>query len=308
MKKFKKLLSAVLSSAIATTSLIPFCSFAEEHIKGDVNCNGIVDYNDVQLVLRYYADNVAGTPDNIPAEDIENILKYGDVNGDGEVDATDATYILNCITLDFNGDGAINTYDTHLILEYYADKILDQNTVPDEYAEKIGKYGDINGDGEADATDASCLMRILIEMTDANDDGVVDINDAVFFYDIAMNLDSYSEEEIKSFVELTAEVRYDSSPERMKKSFIDYSYDVAEVLTDFQKGDVNGDGQLNASDASDVMSLYADISSGSVSDINSGKYKLIRFMGDMDEDGIIKASDASAILSAYADISAGSEQ
>lgn len=54
--------------------------------------------------------------------------------------------------------------------------------------------------------------------------------------------------------------------------------------------------------------VHADISSGSVSDMNSGKYKLIRFLGDMDEDGIIKASDASAILSAYADISAGSEQ
>lgn len=61
-------------------------------------------------------------------------------------------------------------------------------------------------------------------------------------------------------------------------------------------GDVNGDGIIDAVDASVVLSEYASISVGNTSTFSA----LQRSLADMNGDGIIDAVDASIILSIYA--------
>jgi len=63
-------------------------------------------------------------------------------------------------------------------------------------------------------------------------------------------------------------------------------------------GDVNGDSTINASDASDILSDYANISSGGTSSLNKD-------IADVNKDGKTDASDASMILAYYAYISSG---
>jgi len=70
--------------------------------------------------------------------------------------------------------------------------------------------------------------------------------------------------------------------------------------TEIQLGDVNGDNEINASDASDILAEYANISSGGTLSIDIN-------IADVNNDGVLDASDASTILSYYAYKSSGGE-
>lgn len=70
-------------------------------------------------------------------------------------------------------------------------------------------------------------------------------------------------------------------------------------VTNYSLGDVNGDGYLDAKDASMILKSYAYISAGgSISDIE-------KMSADVNKDGLIDADDASIILSTYASFGAG---
>lgn len=60
-------------------------------------------------------------------------------------------------------------------------------------------------------------------------------------------------------------------------------------------GDPTGDGKINALDASDILSLYADVSVG-----GSELTDLILSLCDVNKDGAVNAMDASFVLSYYA--------
>jgi|GEM_PF-4477481 len=62
-----------------------------------------------------------------------------------------------------------------------------------------------------------------------------------------------------------------------------------------QLGDFNGDGSVDAGDASEVLSLYALISTGGVAGPTDEQLSF----GDVNSDGTVNASDASLILSYY---------
>ncbi len=66
-------------------------------------------------------------------------------------------------------------------------------------------------------------------------------------------------------------------------------------------GDVNNDSHLNSSDASEVLSEYALVSSGADSSFDN--YQTV--CADINGDGVIDSSDASTILAKYAEISSG---
>lgn len=63
-----------------------------------------------------------------------------------------------------------------------------------------------------------------------------------------------------------------------------------------EKGDVNFDGSIDASDASEVLLAYANMSTRNSADID-------KVFADFNEDGIIDATDASDILAKYAELS-----
>lgn len=64
-------------------------------------------------------------------------------------------------------------------------------------------------------------------------------------------------------------------------------------------GDVDNDGMITASDASQILGAYATLSTG------GNAADIMRVAGDVDHDGRINASDASTVLGYYAKLSTG---
>lgn len=244
MKKSIKIFTSVLSSAILAVSSMPVLSFAEDYITGDINCDGIVNSDDCFMILEYYAKKEMGKLDEISADDIEKILKYGDLTGDGEVNSADA----------------------------------------------------------------SKICEIAVKTLDVNGDGNVDVYDALYIYNFASSISSHSSEEIEALTKLTANVRYDN--EYVQSDLLKYAFDIAKSLTDvsdIKAGDADGDGMVDASDASLILSFYADMSSGVAVDKNDN-YKYILLGGDYDASSLIDSTDASSILAYYAEVSSGSKK
>lgn len=107
------------------------------------------------------------------------------------------------------------------------------------------------------------------------------------------------------------------SPESIEEAFI--NSDMAEIniypissnvpvgsysiSLDFLRGDVNFDGIIDASDASDVIRHYGAFSMG----VNDGFTDKQKRVADVNRDGIVDAGDASDILVYYAKSAAGEE-
>lgn len=131
---------------------------------------------------------------------------YGDVDGNGVINVTDAScvmgYIAHIETLtgeqklaaDVNGDGQVTEEDSQviqqlcveLIKEFPAGKTAVYYTSPSEAAAKL--YGDVDGDGEVSISDSSEIAKYLsgqITLTeeqkilaDVNGDGQITLDDA----------------------------------------------------------------------------------------------------------------------------------
>ncbi len=71
---------------------------------------------------------------------------------------------------------------------------------------------------------------------------------------------------------------------------------------DYILGDVNGDGLVDASDASAILAFYADASTKDEIDYYYDYYGISR-TADMNKDGYVDASDASAVLNYYSYVS-----
>lgn len=77
--------------------------------------------------------------------------------------------------------------------------------------------------------------------------------------------------------------------------------DTAYKMPVYKWGDVNGDGYIDAVDASMILAEYARVSSGGNSILSTNQ----KSCADVNTDGFIDAVDASAVLAKYADLSAG---
>ena len=77
----------------ATMILRQYTEYLSESTEGDVNRDGVIDMTDACLVLYSYTCLLAGNDvSDIPYYD--NIVKYGDMDGNGYVDHIDATICL----------------------------------------------------------------------------------------------------------------------------------------------------------------------------------------------------------------------
>ena len=75
-------------------------------------------------------------------------------------------------------------------------------------------------------------------------------------------------------------------------------------IREYMTGDVNGDGLINAVDASSVLVYYASVSSG-----EEGGYSYEQEQAaDVNDDGVINAVDASCILAYFAYVSSSDEE
>ncbi|MBR6985865.1 MAG: D-alanyl-D-alanine carboxypeptidase family protein [Ruminococcus sp.] len=79
---------------------------------------------------------------------------------------------------------------------------------------------------------------------------------------------------------------------------------VADILASDKKsslGDVNGDGTIDATDASDILVEYSILSTGGTGKLTGEAFRA----ADVNKDGVINASDASNVLEYYSYLSTG---
>ncbi len=78
--------------------------------------------------------------------------------------------------------------------------------------------------------------------------------------------------------------------------YLNVNAETTTAKTDFLLGDVNGNGMVDAVDASSVLTYYAKTSTGK----DGGFTEIQMKAADMNENGLVDATDASAILTYYA--------
>ncbi|MBP3268474.1 MAG: hypothetical protein J6M07_09190, partial [Ruminococcus sp.] len=82
----------------------------------------------------------------------------------------------------------------------------------------------------------------------------------------------------------------------LSTSYLNVNAETTTAKTDFLLGDVNGNGMVDAVDASSVLTYYAKTSTGKDGGFTETQLKA----ADMNENGLVDATDASAILTFYA--------
>ena len=123
-------------------------------LRGDVNFDGKIDYDDLRIVRNYISGRGTLTPEQIDA---------GDLNDDGFVDILDVSYYQmknlfpGAKPGDANLDGKIDCEDAILILKYAVDKVqLDSIQF---------EASNVNNDAVVDVTDASAIQRLIYAET-----------------------------------------------------------------------------------------------------------------------------------------------
>lgn len=216
------------------------------------------------------------------------------------------------LTGDINGDGIVNAYDAHIVLEYYAHNVAGNfSGFADADIENVKAYGDVTNDGAIDCADAATILYMAknyINSIDVNDDGKIDIYDAKTLNDFIVNFDSYSDEEIETMAKKTVSVYYDYEDREITKiQFISYVNTWLESYTgiNYNYKDVNGDGSIDVSDASEVLRFYADKMALQDEFVETEQTVIMDIVGDINHDGMVDAGDASEILHEYVQVQSG---
>ncbi|MFN5496886.1 MAG: hypothetical protein ACK5C3_09985 [bacterium] len=102
----------------------------------DLNVDGIVDAQDLAMVLHAAQDAPAGGGDDSPGDEWSSLVG-GDLNGDGTIDAIDLAMKLNAESPENGGGG--------------------NDSPGDEWSSLVG--GDLNGDGTIDAMDLAMKLN-----------------------------------------------------------------------------------------------------------------------------------------------------
>lgn len=169
---------------------------------GDINHDGYIMKIDGYMIKYYIEDVAEGNADFYTEEQIANFNAYGDIDGDGDVDETDAELIITGDYMklkdvpkysvwldgtildteekfekyhnefindttgrrDVNHDGSVNSVDATMILEYFANVAIDNyDAYTEEEHENFQKYGDVFNDGVINCLDASWILSKYAE-------------------------------------------------------------------------------------------------------------------------------------------------
>ena len=267
---------------------------SEEEAKrrSDINQDGNVTVSDALELLKYVNENES----NI------QIKPYGlgDVNNDGFISKEDATTILKLVVgtyseklpeeearkrSDINQDGEVTVADSLALLKY----INSETTIFTPNG-----LGDVNDDGKIDAEDAKEIYAICVnkytgslseeeklERADANQDGIIDSNDALiileFFYERSSQMKPYG----------LGDVNEDGAIDTKDALAI-----LRGVVTDgfsyydYYRCDTNKDGLIRPDDGNAILRY-----------INSMTAIKPHDRGDVNDDGIIDNDDIINIFS-----------
>ncbi|MDE7365295.1 MAG: hypothetical protein K2N27_10535 [Ruminococcus sp.] len=94
-------------------------------------------------------------------------------------------------------------------------------------------------------------------------------------------------------------LKYDTETQKIR-GFIDKDEDDV-YETEIQYGDTDCDGMLDADDASEILSIYSDLSTYCTEENPNYHMEYVNIFADFNGDGLIDASDASGVLEKYAE-------
>ncbi|GEM_PF-1705895 len=147
---------------------------------------------------------------------------------------------------DVDGDGVIDALDATLTLRYYTLMRSNADIADIPYYDNIVKYGDINGDGVIDCSDSSVILRKYTEFLSTNTEGDVNLDGVVDPYDAALIMEYYvlwstfTDEQIKSG--------------EYEQIFWSTGYEWKKLVKEY--GDVNGNGSVDVADGSIILNRY----------------------------------------------------
>lgn len=133
----------------------------------DFNQNGVFDAFDTDPILIYYGEKATDAAESQLSDEVKALVeKYGDISGNGKIDAVDASmlcqrYVAVSLPGDVDESGTVDAVDAGLILEYYAKN--QSRTFDNDYIKKsepVFLLGDVNDDGNIDAIDACEVLSI----------------------------------------------------------------------------------------------------------------------------------------------------
>lgn len=98
---------------------------------------------------------------------LENVIKYGDINGDGIVSSADASILMCAYRYNFelgdvNWDGSVDASDASLVLEFYSSSFTNSEVAEAAWQDMVS-VADMNGDSVVDAIDASLILKAYSE-------------------------------------------------------------------------------------------------------------------------------------------------
>ena len=239
------------------TPLLSCATYACPFIRGDANGDGAVDGGDVTAVTNYVFNG--GT---LPC------LDAADANDDGAVDNSDVLHLLGGNPITIPGPltpGADYTGDT-LDCQIYGNP-------------PVFVRGDADGDTLITMNDSTVLLDYLFQggsiecvaAGDANGDGIVLNDDSIYILNF-LNLTGPAPPAPYPLVGLAATALPCEIPQGA-----------------FIRGDVNGDGRIDANDVS-VIQLF----------LNGGATLPCEDAADANDDGVISLSDTLVILNTAA--------
>lgn len=213
MNRLKKIFSAVLSAIICCGSVVSAGavtyierdivvddSFRTVRFAGDVNKDGKVNENDIIDFFKYFnyqeikrdlssATNTAAKNYIISeyTEELDLDFENADFNGSGEVDVDDVYYLINQFDIYYSGlgdvdlNGKIETVDADYISAY----LLGMSKLSD------GSYNPLFLKKETGEINPNAVKSTIL--ADVNEDGIVNIIDANYIFNIARGTDGYKD-------------------------------------------------------------------------------------------------------------------
>lgn len=259
----------------------------EAYTLGDVDKDGVITGHDAAMVSRYVTESGYSLT--------EEQLSLADMDGDGSVTQTDADMIYNARVIDLGDmdkDGQLELEDTTMILQMcYMKHVLDPDM---DFGDKE-IMADVDCNGIMDYTDA--------------------LNNSNLYSRMGAKLDRYregtycyvmTEEEMQKWLDGERESRGDNAQKYDYSSVNAYCISMAKNSL-INHMNVDGDDELTVSDATAVLTAYANQAAGitaiygAAADAESTDTSSY----DVNFDDEVDLNDASLILKTYAMSAAG---
>jgi len=261
----------LLSAMILAVGVMPMSAFAEEDVPSEEDTSYTMTFLDFDSNVMQTIEVKAGEKIDYTQIDTSSLHKHLDMYTEQDFYTWSATP---------------DTIDSDTTVQ----ALYKKATISTEGSPTKTEYYTAKGDVKLDGLSVLITLEIQTPVTDENGEFHIDVQTT----DIISNC--YSDKKLEELFadEKTAQVNV--IPLGDDKPIFTYEITLFDNL-----GDTDNNGITDAVDASYVLQVYADRSTGNSVEIDENQKKIC----DVNKDGIIDAVDATSILMYYAETSTG---